>query len=126
MARFLIVGAGPSAMALMGALEREGHVASLGDRADRGALEHVAIVCWLEGSAPERFLAGAVDSSMRGFLYQAAGRERELSETAARNSIPLAVLTLDPGGVDAWLEQARAAIEGLLLGEGGKPTGALS
>ncbi len=126
MARFLIVGGGPSATALVGALEREGHVASLGDRSDRGALEHVAIVCWLEGSSPERFLVGAIDSSMRGFLYQAAGRERELSETAARNSIPLAVLTLDPGDVDAWLEQARAAIEGLLLGEGGKPAGALS
>jgi hypothetical protein len=115
-ARFLIVGGGPNATALADALERAGHVVSAGTQADRGALEHVAIVCWLDGSSPERFLLRSVDSSMRGFVYQAAGRERLVLETAARNSIPVAILTADPLDIDAWLAQARSALEALLEG----------
>ena len=116
MARFLIVGHGPSASALAGALGREGHVVSAVTDADRGALEHVAIVCWLERSSPERFLLGSVDSSMRGFVYQAGGWERSVLETARRNSIPVAILTAEPTDIDAWLAQARAAVSSLLEG----------
>jgi hypothetical protein len=118
-ARFLIVGLGPSASALADALEREGHVVSVVAHADRGALEHVAIVCWLEGSEPERFLLRSVDSSMRGFLYQAGevgDHERSVLETAARNSIPATILTTDPDDLDAWLTQARKALNSLLEG----------
>ncbi len=90
--------------------------------ADRGALEHVAIVCWLDGSSPERFLLRAVDSSMRGFVYQAGGHERSVSETATRNSIPVAMLRADPlRDREVWLAQALQSIAGLL--EGGR-TGA--
>lgn len=116
MARFLTVGGGLNATALAEALEREGHVVSAGTPADRGALAHVAIVCWLDGSSPERFLLRAVDSSMRGFVYQAAGVERSVSETAAQNSIPLAILTADPHDLDTWLAQALGEIGALLEG----------
>jgi hypothetical protein len=122
-ARFLTVGGGPNATALAGALEREGHVVSAGTHADRGALAHVAIVCWLDGSSPERFLLRAVDSSMRGFVYQAAGVERSVLETAARNSIPVAILTADPNDLDTWLAQALDVIGALLEGRATEPDG---
>jgi glutathione S-transferase len=115
-ARFLIVGHGSSASALADALGREGHVVSAVADVDRGALEHVAIVCWLTDASPERFLLGAVDSSMRGFVYQAGGWERSVLETAARNSIPVAILKADPLDIDAWLAQARGAVRSLLEG----------
>jgi hypothetical protein len=115
-ARFLIVGHGPSSSALADELGREGHVVSAVAYTDRGALEHVAIVCWLDGSSPERFLLGSVDSSMRGFVYQAGGWERSVLETAGRNSIPAAILTVDPLDSDGWLAQARAAVSSLLEG----------
>jgi hypothetical protein len=97
-------------------LGREGHVARTVASPDRGALEHVAIVCWLEDSSPERFLLRAVDSSMRGFVFQAREWERAVSETAARNSIPIAILRANPAGVEEWLTQAHAAIDSLLEG----------
>jgi hypothetical protein len=115
-ARFLTVGGGHNATALADALEREGHVVSAGTHADRGALEHVAIVCWLDGSSPKRFLLRAVDSSMRGFVYQASGQERLVSETTVRNSIPVAILTADPDDLDTWLAQALGEIGALLEG----------
>jgi hypothetical protein len=118
-ARFLIVGHGPSASALIDELGREGHVASAAAEADRGALEHVAIVCWLERSSPERFLLGAVDSSMRGFVYQAGSWERSVLETAGRNSIPVAALRSDPSDVAVWLAEARDAVASLIEAPGG-------
>jgi hypothetical protein len=118
-ARFLIVGGGPNATALADVLEREGHVVSAVTRADRGALEHVAIVCWLERSSPERFLLGAVDSSVRGFVYQAGDWERSVLETAGRNSIPVAALRSDPSDAAVWLAEARDAVASLLEAPGG-------
>jgi hypothetical protein len=114
-ARFLIVGQGSGSSALTDALGREGHAVSVAAAADRGALEHVAIVCWLEGSSPERFLSRSVDSSMRGFLYQ-GDHEQSVLETATLNSIPVAILTADPHDPEAWLAQARAAVAALLEG----------
>ncbi len=118
MARFLIVGGGPNATTLADLLEREGQVVSTVADADRGALEHVAIVCWLEGSSPERFLLASVDSSMRGFVYQAGGWERSVLETAERNSIPVAALRSDPSDVAVWLAEARDAVASLIEAPG--------
>jgi hypothetical protein len=115
-ARFLIVGLGFNASVLADALEQEGHVVNAVAHVDRGALEHVTIVCWLEDSSPERFLLRSVDSSMRGFIYQAGGYERSVSETATRNSIPVTILTADPDDLDAWLTQAHEALNSLLEG----------
>ncbi len=108
----------------------------------RGALEHVTVACWLladthgdpelvralHGPRLEQFLRAAINSTLRGFLYEAGGAavpvevlaegERIVSETAARNSIPVAILTADPAHVDSWSAQARAAVGSLL--EGGR------
>jgi len=108
----------------------------------RGALEQVTVACWLladtdgdpelvralHGPRLEQFLCNAIDSTLRGFLYEAAGAavpaevlaegERIVSETAARNSIPVAILTADPAHVDSWSAAARAAVSSLL--EGGR------
>lgn len=118
MARFLIVGGGPNVTALAGLLDGEGHVVSTTAHTDRRALEHVAIVCWLEGSSPERFLLASVDSSMRGFVYQAGEGEQSVLETAERNSIPLVALRSDPGDAEAWLAEARDAVASLIEGPG--------
>ena len=119
MARFLIVGEGPNATALAGLLEREGHVVSAVAHTDRRALEHVAIVCWLEGASPESFLFASVDSSMRGFVYQARDWEQSVLETAERNSIPVVALRSDPSDAVVWLAEARNAIASLIEGSGG-------
>jgi hypothetical protein len=108
----------------------------------RGALEHVTIACWLlatacgdeqtlqtlHGSCLQRFLRGAIDSTLRGFVYEAGGSvvDAELlqrgtqivSEAATRDSIPIAILTADPLDVDAWLTQARLVVNSLLEGHG--------
>jgi len=118
-ARFLIVGGGSSATALADALGREGHVVSTAAHTDRQALEHVAIVCWLEGTSPERFLLASVDSSMRGLVYQAGAWERSLLETAERNSIPVVGLRSDPSDVAVWLAEAREAVASLIEDPGG-------
>ena len=93
---------------------------------DRRALEHVAIVCWLEGASPESFLFASVDSSMRGFVYQARDWEQSVLETAERNSIPTVILTANPDDLDAWLAQAREALNSLLEGRVPGRTGGLS
>ncbi len=104
----------------------------------RGALEHVTVACWLladasgepellralHGSRLQRFLADAIDTTLRGFLYESggctvpaevlAGGEQIVSRVAARNSIPVKILRADPLICDAWLPQALAAIGSLL------------
>jgi uncharacterized protein YbjT (DUF2867 family) len=105
----------------------------------RGALEGVTIVCWLLASASgpelqvralhasrlEFFATQTIDTTVRGFVYEACGttpadvlhRGVEIVRSVTeRNAIPLAVLTADPSAVEAWLAQARAAIESLLIG----------
>jgi hypothetical protein len=113
-ARFLIVGGGERASALRDALEREGHVARVASRPGRDALEHVAIVCWLSEESPERFLLGAIDSSMRGFVYHADGWGESVLETARRNAIPVAVLSADDEDLAAWLAEAQGTIASLI------------
>ena len=145
-----LIGEGHSVRVVASAPERREQIEAAGaecivGKADRlatlrGALEHVTIACWLfadadgdpelvralHGPRLEQFLSGAIDSTLRGFLYEAggcavsadvlAGGERIVSETAARNSIPVAILEADPAGVEAWLVQAHAAIDHLLEG----------
>lgn len=130
-----------------------GRLASL-----RGALEGVTIACWLlatvagdpeevralHGSRLQAFIGQAIDSTMRGFVYEApraagmpgvpgdraetahesrraaadgpiAEGERIVERMAARNSIPVAYVRADPGGDPAaWLREATAAVGRLL------------
>ncbi|MFI4993699.1 MAG: hypothetical protein ACHQCH_08820 [Solirubrobacterales bacterium] len=105
----------------------------------RGALENVTIVCWLlataagsvqqirdlHGSRLEFFLGQVIDTTVRGFLYEAAGTvsddalaggERIVRALGERNAIPVAFLRAglqDPG---AWQAEARAVIGSLLTG----------
>lgn len=108
----------------------------------RGAFEGVAIACWLLGSAtgPEeqlRALHGArlrafvgqmVDTTVRGFVYEAAGSwlpagalaegERIARAAARRSSIPLALLRVDPAeDLPRWLGQARGAVDSILAAQ---------
>lgn len=106
----------------------------------RGALEHVTVACWLlasarggeerlralHGSRLEQFLASAIDSTVRGFVYEAGGGElpaplladgeRAVRALGERNAIPVAVLRADPRDGQRWLADAQGAI-GRLLGE---------
>jgi uncharacterized protein YbjT (DUF2867 family) len=104
----------------------------------RGALDGVTVACWLLGSCTgteqelralhttrlELFLTQAIDTTVRGLVYEARGTstpasvlakgERIVREQTERNLIPAAYLTADPGERDAWIAQARAAIDRLL------------
>jgi hypothetical protein len=106
----------------------------------RGALDGVTIVCWLLGSCvgPAQalrelhssrlpfFLTQAIDTTVRGFVYESRGTttppqllaagEREVRALAGRNAIPTAFLTADPRDAAAWLAGAGAAIGSLLAG----------
>jgi uncharacterized protein YbjT (DUF2867 family) len=106
----------------------------------RAALEGVTILCWLLACASgpaqevralhttrlEFFATQAIDTTVRGFIYEACGTTtaaealREGIEivraVAVGNAIPLAFLTADPGDGAAWLAQAHAMVESLLIG----------
>lgn len=106
----------------------------------RGALENVTILCWLLGSAAgsaeelealhshrlEFLLTQAIDTTVRGFVYEARGTttppaalsagERIVRALTERNAIPVAYLSADPGDTAAWLADARSAIGSLLTG----------
>ncbi|HWX96234.1 MAG TPA: hypothetical protein VNZ01_05225 [Solirubrobacteraceae bacterium] len=106
----------------------------------RAALENVTVLCWLLGSASgpaqelralhstrlEFFATQAIDTTVRGFVYEAGGTTtpaEALGEglaivrgIAERNAIPFAFLTADPADAGAWLTQARAAVDSLLIG----------
>ena len=104
----------------------------------RAALENVTIACWLLGGARgseeeiralhasrlSYFLGQAIDTTVRGFVYEAAGTrvprevlaagERTVRELGARNAIPVAILGEDPTDTGTWLAGARGALEALL------------
>lgn len=105
----------------------------------RAALESVTIVCWLLGTATgaeeevralhasrlEFFLGQVIDTTVRGFVYEAAGSVpgdalaagAEIARTvAARNAIPVEILRADPEDRARWSQDTRAAIDTLLLG----------
>jgi hypothetical protein len=104
----------------------------------RGAVENVTILCWLlasasgpaeqlralHGSRLEYFITQAIDTTVRGIVYEAhgapdvapmlAGGEAIVRALAGRNAIPAAFLTADPHDADAWLAGALAAVDSLL------------
>jgi hypothetical protein len=106
----------------------------------RGSLDGVAVACWLLGSCAgserelrelhtarlELCLTQAIDTTVRGFVYESAGTstppavlaegEAVVRELARRNAIPAAFLTADPRELSGWLLDARAAIASLLGG----------
>jgi uncharacterized protein YbjT (DUF2867 family) len=105
----------------------------------RAALDGVTILCWLLGSATgpelqlralhssrlEFFATQAIDTTVRGFIYEACGSVPAealragveiVRSVAERNAIPLALLEADPNDEGAWQEQAGAAVESLLIG----------
>jgi hypothetical protein len=104
----------------------------------RGALDGVTIACWLLGSAHGSdaqllelhtrrlgfFLTQMIDTTVRGFVYEARGTstpaaalaagEHTVTRLAAHNAIPLAFLRVDPQQEDAWRDAARCVIAALL------------
>jgi hypothetical protein len=103
----------------------------------RRALEQVTLACWLFGAAPgtseeltawhgallEAFMRQMLDSSARGFLYEAAGGaraelraqgERLATDFAARHAIAFALIESETGSDGTWLEDALAATLSLL------------
>ncbi len=105
----------------------------------RGALDGVTVLCWMLGTAQgaraelealhtERlqfFLTQAIDTTVRGVVYEAVGTstpagvlavgERIVRDMGARNAIPVAMLEEDPSDPEAWLDGARRAIESILV-----------
>jgi hypothetical protein len=113
----------------------------------RPALEGVTLACWLlagasgseqevralHGSRLELFLRQLIDTTVRGFVYDAspgllpgallAGGQRTLRAVAERNAIPASVLVGPQAGSSgdaAWVAAARAAVESLLGSRGGR------
>jgi len=106
----------------------------------RGALDGVTVACWLLGGAAgspaeleelhtdrlEFFLTQMIDTTVRGFVYEARGTTSAAGALAEgegiarrmceRNAIPLAVLDRTAAEGGPWQQQARAAIEQLLNG----------
>ncbi len=106
----------------------------------RGVLDSVTVACWLTGSVSgdeqlvrdlhtdrlQFFLTQLIDTTVRGFLYEARGGSTPadvLSEGEAiaesiteRNLIPAAFLRADPADIAVWMADARAAIDAFLTG----------
>jgi uncharacterized protein YbjT (DUF2867 family) len=106
----------------------------------RGALEGVTVACWLlaapagdpaqaqslHGSRVESFLSQAIDTTMRGFVYESAGvtvapriraeGERIVRTIARRNAIPVRILRGDSEDDELWQGEARQAVDSLLDG----------
>jgi hypothetical protein len=106
----------------------------------RAALDGVTIACWLLGAVTGEedqvralhesrlrfFLGQLIDTTVRGFIYEAAGTtvpatvlangERIVAEVTERNVIPREFLTADPRDAGTWVAEARTAIRGLLHG----------
>jgi uncharacterized protein YbjT (DUF2867 family) len=165
MARILIVGGGCRGRELARELVDSGHAVRITTRSQanraaieqagaecfigtpdrlatlRGALDRVAIVCWLLAGASggeeemrelhsarlRAFARQIIDTTARGLVYERgassaesfpalASGERIVRRLAEQNAIPLAVLSDDIRDRDAWLRGARAAVSALLRG----------
>lgn len=104
----------------------------------RGCLDGVAVLCWLMGNASGTrselqelmgprlsfFFVQAIDSTVRGIVYESAGAapadllaqgERGARELCAKNVIPLGILDADPLDATAWQAAALRAV-GAFLG----------
>ncbi len=104
----------------------------------RGSLDRVAVACWMMGTASgpeaelealhttrlELFLTQAVDTTVRGLVYEAGGdggpsAAREAGEQIVlrlteRNRIPAVLLREDPRAPEQWASAALAAVESFL------------
>ncbi len=102
----------------------------------RGVLDGVAVVIWalggaqgddtelaaLHGDRLRAFLTQAIDSTVRGVVYEASGRPQTLidggtqiaRELCAANAIPLLLLETASGDAQAWADGAREAVDALL------------
>ena len=104
----------------------------------RGVTDSVTVACWITGSVtgPEElvrelhtsrlqfFLTQLIDTTVRGFLYEATGAGtpqdlldggQEIARTITeRNAIPAAFLSADPRDLAAWLTEARGAIDAFM------------
>jgi len=96
------------------------------------ALDAVTVACWLMGTAGAQvngtrlrfFLEKLVDTTVRGFVYEAAGGPDGLAEARRAQqtwAIPLATIAAAPDDHGAWREAARGAVAGLLGGGGSPP-----
>jgi hypothetical protein len=104
----------------------------------RGTLEGVSVACWmlstatgdeelvqeLHGERLQSWLEQAVDTTMRGFVYEAppgnektAAGERIVREIAARNSIPIRFVRSEPGKIEGWCREVGDAVAELLRGD---------
>lgn len=104
------------------------------------ALADVTILCWLMGSAEgsdeqlaalhgsrlRMLLERTIDTTVRGLLYEAAGRvdaalladgAETVRAACGYSEIPHALLEADPADHDAWLAAALGAIDELLAFE---------
>lgn len=108
----------------------------------RYALDNVTVVIWalgtasgdpaqvdaLHGSRLTMLLERTIDTTVRGFLYEAAGTVPDASLARGRaeverlcrlNEVPYALLHADPSDVDGWASAARAAIDELVARDRG-------
>lgn len=101
-----------------------------------GVLDGVTVACWLLATASgpaanvralhgprlRAFLGQAIDSTVRGFLYEApaglpltAAGERTVAALGARNAIPVEFQRANPtGDPEAWVADACAGVATLL------------
>lgn len=102
------------------------------------ALDHVSVACLLLGSAagsPEQLsalhgsrlgmlLERVLDTTVRGIVYEASGSvdpallesgAARVRSACARSLIPYALVSADSADHDAWLRDATAAVEQMLL-----------
>jgi hypothetical protein len=78
----------------------------------------------LHTSRLEFFFTQAIDTTVRGIIYEARGASQELLRggeaiartLAERNEIPMAFLDSDPDDHADWLADASAAVRLLLIG----------
>lgn len=101
------------------------------------ALASVTVVCWLmagaRGPADElealhgvrlrAYLREMVDTTVRGFVYEATGRvdsdllasgSEVVTEMGGTWELPCSLLEADPRDADSWTRAARLAVAGLL------------
>jgi hypothetical protein len=92
------------------------------------ALGEPGVIAAIHGPRLERLMEKLVDTPVRGFVYEAAGRVQRhhlergagiVREAAGRWRIPVEVVTEDPGDWETWTEAMLAAAERLTAG---KPT----
>jgi hypothetical protein len=116
-ARLLILGGGQRGQLLAAELIDAGHVVRVASDPpiERGALDSVAIACWLLGAEYAArlpaFLTSAIDSPLRGLIYEAPpAQAAQVQEIARRNAIPAHAIAADPRAPDLWLAEVRARL----------------